>query len=497
MWARFEQAARSSEDRVAISREGLAWTFGELRARADRIADLLRGLDRRPVVLAALPSGPEFSALQLSCLNAEALFVPLPAEARPREAENYLGLLHGDLLVHADPKTAALYEQARERLDLPKTCTLDFGSLLALPRASDLQHLLTAPSANVACQDWEGRDPCLVQFTSGSTGRPKGVLLTQDHLRSNLAQSRTYLEAFHQRAVFCPLPQFHAMGGAVGLEHLCFGSPIHYSNRFDPASDLTRMKEQSCEGLLASPNYPRFLLRLGLLKPETLPTLSDFVLGTAPVPPDLIVDLREAFPEARIHIRYGLSEAMGTLLRLSLGPGETLEFPGNIGRPIPGVDLRIREDEILVRAGSCADWILDENGVVQPLLDPNGYLATGDTGQLTADGQLHLGGRRTSFLKVHGHRIDPGEIEAVLRGVPGIREVLVLGQPEESSGQRIIAAYELYEGAAEPSRMDLQKSCREGLSAYKIPARFVALPTLPRTAAGKPDRQALARMLSD
>ena len=100
------------------------------------------------------------------------------------------------------------------------------------------------------------------------------------------------------------------------------------------------MREQSCSVLLTSPNYARMLLRLGFLNAGNLPELVDIVLGTAPVSPELVGQLLDAFPAARVHLRYGLSEAVGTLVRGSVGAKEATMVAGDVGFALPGVRAR-------------------------------------------------------------------------------------------------------------------------------------------------------------
>jgi acyl-CoA synthetase (AMP-forming)/AMP-acid ligase II len=402
----------------------------------------------------------------------------MPHTLTAREARHYLALLPPDLVV-AEGASAAIYR------DAGATDIVDFGHLCAGPLTIRETPTGTCPP-----------DARMLQFTSGSTGRPRGALITEQNLLANLAQSRDHLEQFAGKAAFCPLPQFHAMGGAVALEHLCSASPIHYANRFEPASDIRRMIEHDCRVLLSSPNYIRMLLRLGLLDADQIPTLTDFVIGTAPVSTELIADLRSTFPGARIHVRYGLSEAVGTLARLTIPAGHTLPTARMVGAALDGIDLVLRDGELCARAGSCAAWQLDEDGCAVPLLDGDGFLATGDVATIDTGGTVVLRGRRGTFLKVNGYRVDPAEIESVLRELPGVGEVVIIGIPDVVSGQRIVACLEPARDRPCPDARELQAQCRRGLSTFKLPARFEVFDRLPRTPAGKPDRDALGSVIS-
>ena len=480
MWQRFLGVARDQPDVVAISNENAAWTFAELRQYSEAIAT---ALNQQPDLRigAALASGPECSAVQLACLATGSAFVPMPETLTELEAEHYLSLWPLDVLI-CSTVAAATYQATPTGKDL---------------LCYSLQGLLDSRIPSFEPKPSTPADPiAMLQFTSGSTGRPKGVLLGESMLQANLDQSREFLARFARVPVFCPLPQFHAMGGALALEHLLSGSPIHYSNQFNPSADHKRMIDQRCAGLLTSPNHAAMLLKLGVLKSASLPDLRHIVLGTGPVSVSLVADLQEALPEAEVHLRYGLSESVGTLIRLSLSPGQDLLRPGFIGHPLPGVELAEKAGELMAHAASCARFQIDETGQITSLLDDDDFLATGDEVELSEDG-VCLGGRRSTFLKVHGYRIDPAEIENLLRASDFVTECVVLGLPDLAAGQRIIACLELPKGTEAPSSQVLQRLCRMGLSSHKIPGRFTVFDELPRTPAGKIDRRAVLRKVEE
>jgi acyl-CoA synthetase (AMP-forming)/AMP-acid ligase II len=469
VWGRLRAAAAGRETAVAVGREGLEWTFGELIQRAEAVAGKLSNSGRPLRVGVALPGGPEFTAMQFGCLRAGALFVPLPELATQNEAQHYLSLAEVDVLV-ADPSTAFAA--------LGSPGFVDFDSLCA----DDCEVVAGDCSVDF------GADTRLLQFTTGSTGRPSASLVTDSNLVANLQQSARYLPT--TSAVFCPLPQFHATGVALTLENLCHGAAVLFANQFDPAQDLQRM--ETCSRLIASPNFVRMLLRLRVFSAAALPNLTEITLATAPVSKELVAQLRTVFPDVCIRLRYGLSEAVGALTVLTLESGEELRAEGDVGPLVDGVDARIQDGELCVRGGSVAARSVSAAGV-HSLVSSEGFLSTGDD-VVIVDGHVHLRGRRSTFLKVHGYRIDPIEIEAVLREHEGIAEAVVLGVPDPESGQRVVACVEYNPGVV-VSDEALSQLCRDRLSAYKCPVRIVSFDSLLRTPAGKPDRSGIEAQL--
>ena len=462
--------AQGPGDTIAVSDENVAWTFDELEAKVDRLAPVLAD-----GVRAALDSGPGFTATLLASIRAEGGFVSLlPGDVTSREARRYLELAPTGRLVVSGQRLERRYREAGAQE------VVTFDKLLERAPAGDSAKLTTGDT--------------VVQFTSGTTGRPKGVLLSRDNLRGNLVQNDAFLENFRGRPVFCPLPQFHATGLAVTLEHLCFASPVHLANRFDPASHLRRMNEHRCAGLVAGPDYLRLLLRLDLARPQNLPHLTDIEIGTATVSAELLRDLRATLPRVRFHIRYGLTEAFGALSRRTIEPDDEIPATGNVGAALPGVELQSPEGELQARASTCARLGLDRDGSPLDLLDCDDFLATGDLVEFH-DGEVQLLGRRTAFIKIHGHRVDPEEVSSLLRETPGVGDAVVVGLSDPNCGQKVIAYLEPALGQILPDSMELRAACDRGLSPLKRPASFVRLDSLPRTRTGKPDLAALLKLL--
>jgi acyl-CoA synthetase (AMP-forming)/AMP-acid ligase II len=496
MLSRLREVARERPDQTAIGDEESALTFAELVARAEAIA---RWLPERAVVMLALPGGAAYTAAQYGAFGARAVAAPIPDKSTAREARGFLEVVRPDVVLVASLRAQA---PLLEALDAPAVVVAGDGdvALGALPgghRVVRLADVLAGTAARPHAGAGGGlpQEARMVQFTSGSTSTPKGVVLSERNLLANLAQNEAHLRRFAGRSVFCPVPQFHAMGGAVVMEHLGFGSAVHLANRFVPGDDLARLQRHACAGLLASPNYCKLALRMGVLDGKRLPALESFTLGTAAIDQALVSELRERFPKATVHCRYGLSEAVGAMTRLELAPGDPLSDPRLVGPLVSGLAfapslVRGADEpgEIRVRGGSVAIGRLVARGRFEPLCDADGFLSTGDLGCLDDQGMLHLRGRISTFLKSGGYRVNPFEIEALLREIPGVQEAVVVGVPDPLLGERLVACLEPSPGHTPPSQEALLAACHGQLALYKVPSRFVVMARLPRTQAGKPDR---------
>lgn len=504
MYGTFSKIADRYADQIAVTNERSSATFGELKRQTEALTAFFRRsrrTERVSVAMAAIPGGPELTALQLACMGAGVALAPVPEKITTHETRNYLQRIAPDLIVVESPSAAAPLLAAME-----ETVTLlslaNVGDDVPPHRAIAWNRVIESPS-DVEPVRFHGADLpneiVLIQFTSGSTGIPKGILLSNDNIAAYLEKSRDFLFRFAERHVFCPMPQFHAFGGTVVMEHIFHGASVHLANRFMPGEDMARMARHGCAVIQASPNYIKLMLKLGVLTREALPHLDTIIMGTAAADRALIADIRALFPDLNIHLRYGLTETMGPITRLTIGAGDELDRPGLVGPPLPGVLLaddipRMGADEpkeVRVKSRVVAAGALVGREQWRRITDDDGYFATGDMGFIDDDGMLHLRGRISTFIKRNGFRINPFEIEELLRSAAGVQEAVVVGVPDPDAGQKIVACVEPVPGETALDTKLLMSFCREKLSPHKHPQRIEVMADLPRTQVGKPDRNAI------
>jgi acyl-CoA synthetase (AMP-forming)/AMP-acid ligase II len=498
--SQFKAQVERIPDYVAVSNETETATFVELDRWVERLRPLFRTPSGTPVVLMALPGGPRFTAVQLACMAEGGVLAPVPDRVSAREAASILRLIRPDLVVAPSLSAAG---GLLEVLPLTVPLLVMSGADEAAG-ARDVIHwerVMERQESRPVAAGTPDLPPetRLIQFTSGSTGTPKGILLTRTNIQAYLNHNAAFLTEFAGRHVFCPMPQFHAFGGTVVLEHLSVGASVHLSNRFVPGNDLARMEATVCEILMAAPTYPRLLQQLGVLDRAHLPELRVLVMGTAAADPPLVATLRERFPDLEIVLRYGLTETMGPITRLHLGPGDGPLASGWVGKPVPGVTVaeglpapgEEAPGEVRVAGDVVAAGQLLERDRWEPPAGPDGFFPTGDLGHQTPEGDLHLRGRISTFIKSNGYRVNPFEIEELLRSQPGIGEAVAVGVPDPVAGERITAFVEPAAGGEAPGVRELFRVLRGHLAAYKVPQRVKAVERIPRNAVGKVDRGAV------
>ncbi|MEU4251921.1 type I polyketide synthase [Amycolatopsis sp. NPDC026612] len=437
-------------ERPAYSDGRRTLTYGELaRASADLAAGL--GVSRGDRVLIHVGSRVEFVVSLLAVLRAAAVGVPV--SARSTEAElAHLADDSGATLLITESRHAAVAERLRPGL-----------------RVLFVEE--PPPAEAGPPRDGLGLDePAWLLYTSGTTGRPKGVLLSQRAMLWSTAAC--YVPVFGIEAgdtVVWPLPLHHAY--ALSLAFATTIALGAHTRLADGCSPELLGEYPGC--VLAGVPATYLRLRQEADGPVVSPRLC--LTGGAPCTPATRAAVRELFGLPLVD-GYGSTETGGKV---------AVERPGEPGLvPVPGMEVRIDAGEVLVRGPGLMLGYHRQTG--SPLRD--GWYRTGDAGRLDG-GRLVLDGRVDDVIVCGGQNVHPTEIEAVLEESPSVREVLVTARPDDVVGQVPVAFV-----VAGPDGFDaeeLRRLCLSRLSLHKVPVAYLAVDAIPRTASGKPRRNAL------
>jgi long-chain acyl-CoA synthetase len=289
------------------------------------------------------------------------------------------------------------------------------------------------------------------------------------------------------------LPLFHIFGLNAGLGMaLYFGASVILSARFDAAETLQAMAAARASVVVGAPQ--EFLLWAA--QPDFATGFAGVRLGlsgSAPLAPELIG--RYAELGVQLYEGYGLTEAAPVVtLNLAPDPAGSGWLPpkaGSVGRPLPGVEVRLVEPDgepaepgdlgyLEVRGANLFTgyWPDGDGGP-----DPEGWFATGDLAVADDDGDYYLVGRRSDLVLVNGFNVYPAEVEAVFAGLAGVREVAVFGLPEGDT--ELLVAYVVPEPGEALDPDALLAEAARSLARFKLPRRVVEVDALPYTATGK------------
>ncbi|MER6785362.1 AMP-binding protein [Streptomyces sp. NPDC000658] len=479
-----ELLARTPPDRVAFrTPSGLRWTYGELRARVDRIAHLLGGeLGVVPGnrVLLRGPTTPWLAACWLAVLKAGAIAVTVLAQQRPHELRTLCEIAR---VQHALCDVRAVDDLAKAEIPGLRITTYGGdspGDLLNRPASAEPYR-----AVDTACDD-----VALIAFTSGTTGRPKGCLHFH---RDVLAIADTF-----SRHVLKPVPDdvfagSPPLGFTFGLGGLVVfpmraGASALLLEQAGPRQLLPAVAEHGVSVLFTAPTAYRAML--DELGGHDLSSLRRCVSAGENLP---------AATWRAWHERTGLRLINGIgateLLHIFISAADDDVRPGTTGLPVPGWQARVQDaDGVPVPDGE--PGLLAVRGPVgcRYLADPrqqqyvrDGWNVTGDTYVREADGYFRYVARADDMIVSAGYNIAGPEVEEALLRHPDVVETAVVGRPDERRGQVVVAFVVLREGARRDTEA-LRAFLRQELAPYKCPREFVLLDALPRTATGKLQR---------
>jgi long-chain acyl-CoA synthetase len=406
----------------------------------------LRPGDRLAV---AIPNRPEFVLAVLAGFLLEATVAPLDILLKPEERADILADLRPALLVDA---------MRIERLPAPPP---------APPPA-----------------------PALVLYTSGSTGRPKGAMLSHSALEiANRSWGGPVIGLREDDVLLAALPLAHAFGLSGALfAPLLAGVTVRLVERFVPDAVAEILAREPVSVVPAVATMFRRLLDVPGFAGGRRLRLG--VSGAAPCPWDLAEEWR-ARTGTRIVRGYGSTELFRPISFLADDP---TEHPECVGRPIPGVEIRVVDaagralaageiGELLIRTPAVMDGYLGSEAETRAVL-VDGWFRTGDLARVTPDGYVTIVGRERERIKRGGYSIFPAEVEGVLLAHPAVAEAAVVGVPDPTLGEEVAAFVALQPGAALDADA-LVAWCRERLAAFKYPRRVTIVDALPRSATGK------------
>ncbi|MGV9433194.1 FadD3 family acyl-CoA ligase, partial [Nocardia sp. NPDC003648] len=325
-----------------------------------------------------------------------------------------------------------------------------------------------------------GTDVADVIFTSGTTGRPKGVTMNHRQTLRLYAEWCDLADLREGDRYLIVNPFFHTFGYKAGLvASLIRGATVLPVPVFDVDTVLDLVERERVTMLPGPPTLYHALLEAKGTR--DLSSLRAAVTGAADIPVELIRRIAQELPFRSIMTGYGLTEA-GTAT--ASRPGDTFEqIATTVGRPCDGVEVRIAEDgEVLVRGYSVMLGYLGDPDATAAAIDPDGWLHTGDLGELDIDGRLRIVGRKKDMFIVGGFNAYPAEIEGFLLEHPAVTQAAVIGVPDERLGQ-VGRAYVVVK--AEVTEDELIAWSRDRMAGYKVPRSVRFLDALPLNATGK------------
>jgi fatty-acyl-CoA synthase len=458
--------ARMDPDRVAFRQADRSLTYAALADRVDRLAGGLSrlGIGRGDRVAYLGPNDIATFETFFAAGRLGAIFVPLNIRLAGPEIDHQLADSGAGVLIH-DPALPA-----------PPGIT-------AVALGEEFGALSTGDAAAPSTVDLA--EPALILYTSGTTGRPKGAVLSHGNITFNTVNQLAHLDVLRADTVICTAPLFHVAGlGQVSLPALFKGGTVVVAPRFDPAWLLAAIAEHRAVGFAAVPTMLRMLCDCPEWTAADLSSLRYVVYGGSPAEERVA----RAWQERGVEVLqgYGMTEAApGVLMAL---PGDAADKPLSAGVPHFFTDVDVRENGELVARGPnvfTGYWRRPEETAA--VLDGDGWFRSGDV--VRFDGiHGYVVDRIKDMIISGGENVYPVEVEAVLRGAPGVLDCAVVGVPDERWGEVGRAFLVTGPGYSEAS---LRAYAERRLARFKIPTRLTVVAEIPKTATGKIRRDEL------
>jgi len=454
------------------------WTYRELDTDIQRAVGVLQkaevGKGDRVAVLAK--NSVHQIILQQALMRLGAIFVPLNWRLSSLELKR--------LLVDCSPKILLTEDAAP---DLPQDCRLfSFQVFIAALSIAEPANRLPPHSAH---------DACIVLYTSGTSGAPKGALLTPLFLLATAVNANVLGEVDTDCVFLCDSPMFHVIGLVTQIwPPLLRGGAFIVSSGFDPEKTNDRLGDpglgvthyfcvpQMAERLRHAPNFA----------PERWTKLKALFTGGAPNPP---AHIRWWLDHDVLMVDgYGMTET-GTTLGMPLSRELLRDKAGAVGLcgPLTTVRLVDEEDcdvpdgtpgEILVYGLNVTSGYWNRPEERSRAFTEDGWLRTGDIGRRDGDGFISIVDRRKDMFISGGENVYPVEVETTLAEHPAVREVAVIGIPDERWGE-VGRAYIVPMPGQRPDPTELARHCQTLIARYKVPKEFCIVESLPRTGSGK------------
>jgi malonyl-CoA/methylmalonyl-CoA synthetase len=470
-------------------------SYRDLDRMSARMARALHRLGARPGdrICVQVEKSPEALALYLACLRGGFVLQPLNPAYTDEEVAFFVHDARPRVIICDPARKEGLSPLAAEAQARLVTLRGDWRGTFFM-----LQMVQPENFPPHACGP---ETPAALLYTSGTTGRPKGAVLSHGNLRAN-AESLLRAWAFSPSDVLIhALPIYHAHGLFVALNvPLMAGARLLWHPRFDAEAVMKDLPAATV--FMGVPTFYARLLRLPARRLKAAAAgMRLFISGSAPLSPALHAAFREATGHEIVE-RYGLTETgMNTSLPLK-GPRK----PGSVGPALPGVELRITDEQtgtplptgetgmVEVRGPHVFSGYWQNEEATAAAFRGDGWFITGDLGRLDEDGFLWLMGRARDLVITGGLNVYPAEVEAILDAQPGVAESAIIGLPDPEWGEIVTAVIVPEDTPPDPE--ELKAALRRRLAAYKVPRRFVFVEELPRNAMGKVLKDRLRKELA-
>ncbi len=492
-----QSGVEKNPDKVAIIFEDQKITYGELTKRINRIANGLvqLGLGQGDVVSLFLPSLPELIISYLGIVKAGMVVNVVNAMLKDIEVEYILKDCQPRAVI-LDSRRTGIIDRVKDKVD-----SLQFQILVGEERKENYiayEDLMSKTPDQFSACDRDEEDLCHLMYTSGTTGWPKGVMATHRNIYHNATEFGK--AHFHEEdTLMVATPIFHCWGlinGTFGM-FTRHGTVITVE-RFYPERALADIERLRPTVFIGVP--PMYNL---LVKSRDLPgrdvTSINYCLSAATKMPVELIKMVEERLKWKYAEAWGLTEVSCVATTAPVSKTKI----GSCGRAMAETKIRVVDEtgqevpsgergELLVKGTCVTKGYLNKPEATREVFDADGWFHSGDIAIMDEDGYAYIVDRSKDMINVGGEKVFPSEVEDIMLTNPKIKDLALVGMPDELKGEAVKAFIVLKEGE-EGTVEEIQEFCKERMAPYKVPTVVEFVEEIPRSASGK----ALRRLLRE
>ncbi|CRK85107.1 o-succinylbenzoate--CoA ligase [Neobacillus massiliamazoniensis] len=487
----FVKHSKARPDRLAFVYNEKRYTYVEVNERVNRLANTLltKGVRKGDRVNALLFNTNEMLESMFACAKIGAIFVPINFRL---SVDEVLYIVNDSRAYHFiyDCRMKSLVEQLRDM----KSSLQEYIHVGNNPHKEDsvYEDLIANASNKEPEYDIRLEDVQMMMYTSGTTGRPKGAMLTHGNTQWNAINSINIIPFDYSDSTLAVAPLFHIGGMSVITSPLLYkGGTVFLEDHFDPTRVLQKIHDERITSIFLVPAMWQALTNVENFGAYDISSLRIAISGGAPCPITVI----EFFQKRDIpfYEGFGLTETAPSVCILDRE--NSVRKNGSVGRELIHTSVRIVDpNDRDVPTGEVGEMIVNGPNVMAGYWNKpeatkesikNGWFYTGDLAKFDVEGFIYIVDRKKDMIITGGENVYPIEIEQLLYRHPNIKEVAIIGYPDEKWGESIKAIVALKDSGQPLSSTDVESFLHGKIARFKIPKQIEIVEALPRNATGK------------